>query len=121
MASSFERDFGYLLPFLDRVTQAASDHPDARVRAELVSLLEGEKARWARVRDLMAAGPGRARADALGSSATRKGQGKASGAQGSSSTTPSLPRSAPARQSEASDEAVVQADRYTVGSLRSDS
>lgn len=118
MASSFERDFGYLLPFLDRVTQAASDHPDARVRAELVSLLEGEKARWARVRELMAAGPGRARADALGSSATGKARGKASGTKGSAAPTP---RSAPANTADASEEPAVQADRYTVGSLRSDS
>lgn len=61
MATGFDRDFGYLLPFLDRVTRAASDHPDAQVRAELSGLLADEKARWTRVRDLLAARPGVAR------------------------------------------------------------
>jgi len=61
MATGFDRDFGYLLPFLDRVTRAASDHPDAQVRAELAQLLSDERARWTRVRELLAARPGVAR------------------------------------------------------------
>ena len=59
MASSFERDFGYLVPFMERVEQAASTLPDASARAELTALMREEKARWARIRELLAGGAGR--------------------------------------------------------------
>ena len=122
MASSFERDFGYLLPFLDRVTQAASDHPDARVRAELVSLLADEKARWTRVRELMSARPGHARADALGPSFKGNGNPKRPVEQ-VRGTKPAaeLPVSRPshADPGEVAAASPLQGAVYTVGSLRS--
>lgn len=59
MASSFERDFGYLVPFMERVEQAASTLPDASARAELTALMREEKARWTRIRELLAGGAGR--------------------------------------------------------------
>ncbi|HLT28433.1 MAG TPA: hypothetical protein VK013_00190 [Myxococcaceae bacterium] len=122
MASSFERDFGYLLPFLDRVTQAASDHPDARVRAELVSLLADEKARWVRVRELLSAKPGHARADALGPTFRKKGEG-AHQAEPVRSAAPRSEPPAPRAPVSASEEATaaspLQGTVYTVGPLRS--
>lgn len=122
MASSFERDFGYLLPFLDRVTQAASDHPDARVRAELLSLLADEKARWTRVRELMSARPGRARADALGDTFNGKRRGKGAPTPSDRDFTGPTETASPAPPSDvsaASTPSSIPAATYTVGPLRS--
>jgi hypothetical protein len=122
MASSFERDFGYLLPFLDRVTQAASDHPDARVRAELVALLADEKARWTRVRELMSAPPGHARADALGTAFKARGSSKRQ-PEPARRPVPAVasPVSGPSavEPGEAATASPLQGAAYTVGSLRS--
>jgi hypothetical protein len=49
----FDRDFGYLMPFLDRVAQAASELEDATAGAELSRLMAEEKRRWARIRELL--------------------------------------------------------------------
>jgi hypothetical protein len=62
--SGFDRDFGYLLPFLDKVTAVASTLPDAAARAELQRLMAEEKVRWARARELLSGVPGRAGAAA---------------------------------------------------------
>lgn len=56
---SFDRDFGYLLPFMDKVASAASDLPDASARQELVQLMAEEKVRWERIRSLLQGAPGR--------------------------------------------------------------
>ena len=56
---SFDRDFGYLLPFMDKVASAASDLPDASARQELVQLMAEEKMRWERIRALLQGAPGR--------------------------------------------------------------
>ena len=37
--NAFDKDFGYLMPFLDKVAAAASGLPDASARAELVKLI----------------------------------------------------------------------------------
>ena len=50
----FDKDFGYLMPFLDKVAAAASQLPDAGARAELQKLMGEEKQRWARARQLLA-------------------------------------------------------------------
>ncbi|MFL5319528.1 MAG: hypothetical protein ACJ790_07710 [Myxococcaceae bacterium] len=63
-SSSFDRDFGYLMPFLDRVAQAGSGlSPPAR--AELLRLVAGEKEKFARIRQLLsgAAASGGTRGD----------------------------------------------------------
>ncbi len=61
--SSFDRDFGYLLPFFDRVEAAASELTAPGAADELRQLMAGEKARWTRIRELLA-----------GSSATAQGE-----------------------------------------------
>jgi hypothetical protein len=55
---AFDRDFGYLMPFLDKVEAAASELEDAAAREELARLLADEKARWNRVRELLRGAPG---------------------------------------------------------------
>jgi hypothetical protein len=62
----FDKDFGYLMPFLDKVAVAASELPDAQAREELTRLMAEEKVRWARIRQLLAgaSGQGAARAPA---------------------------------------------------------
>ncbi|RKG65457.1 hypothetical protein D7V80_23240 [Corallococcus sp. CA054B] len=55
---NFDRDFGYLLPFMDKVAAAASDLPDASAREELVRLVAEEKVRWERIRSLLQGAPG---------------------------------------------------------------
>jgi len=49
----FDRDFGYLMPFLDKVAQAASELPDPAAREELSRLVAEEKGRWARIQALL--------------------------------------------------------------------
>ncbi len=49
----FEKDFGYLLPFLDRVSAAAASLPDEAARGELGALVDGEKQRWQRIQALL--------------------------------------------------------------------
>lgn len=49
----FDKDFGYLMPFLDKVAAAAQALADPAARAELTKLLADEKQRWARARQLL--------------------------------------------------------------------
>ncbi|MFP2931240.1 hypothetical protein ACLESO_39835, partial [Pyxidicoccus sp. 3LG] len=56
---AFERDFGYLLPFLDKVAAAAADLPDASAREELTRLMAEEKVRWQRIQELLGGAEGR--------------------------------------------------------------
>jgi hypothetical protein len=51
--AGFDRDIGYLMPFLDRVAAAADTLPDATAREELKRLMADEKARWARIQQLL--------------------------------------------------------------------
>ena len=51
--TEFEKDFGYLMPFLDKIAAAASTLPDQAARGELVQLITDEKRRWARIRQLL--------------------------------------------------------------------
>lgn len=55
---AFDRDFGYLMPFLDKVAAAANGLEDPAARAELARLLADEKARWNRIRELLRGSPG---------------------------------------------------------------
>jgi hypothetical protein len=54
---AFDRDFGYLMPFLDKVAAAASGLEDAAARAELSRLLADQKAQWNRIRELLRGAP----------------------------------------------------------------
>ena len=51
--AEFEKDFGYLMPFLDKIAAAASTLPDQAARGELAQLITDEKRRWARIRQLL--------------------------------------------------------------------
>jgi hypothetical protein len=61
----FDKDIGYLMPFLERVAVAASQLPDASAREELTRLMAEEKARWARIQELLGGAPGRGGAPAM--------------------------------------------------------
>jgi len=54
---AFDRDFGYLMPFLDKVAAAASGLEDPAARNELARLVADEKARWNRIRELLRGAP----------------------------------------------------------------
>ena len=58
MAGEFDKDFGYLMPFLDKLAAAAGQLPDPAARAELAKLMSEEKTRWARIRSLLAGAAG---------------------------------------------------------------
>ncbi|HKQ08834.1 MAG TPA: hypothetical protein VJ464_27175 [Blastocatellia bacterium] len=60
MAGEFDKDFGYLMPFLDKVAAAAASLADPAARTELTRLIAEEKARWARIRELLGGASGRA-------------------------------------------------------------
>jgi len=51
--TEFEKDFGYLMPFLDKIAAAVKTLPDQAARAELAQLVTDEKRRWARIRELL--------------------------------------------------------------------
>ena len=53
MAGQFDKDFGYLLPFLDKIAQAADSLSNPAAGRELKELVAGEKARWNRIRELL--------------------------------------------------------------------
>ncbi len=57
--AGFDRDIGYLMPFLDRVAAAADELPDANAREELKRLMAEEKVRWARIQQLLGGATGR--------------------------------------------------------------
>lgn len=50
---AFDRDFGYLMPFLDKVAAAANELQEPAAREELARLMAEEKARWNRIRELL--------------------------------------------------------------------
>jgi hypothetical protein len=62
MAGEFDKDFGYLMPFLDKVAGVAASLADPAARAELTKLIVDEKAKWARIRELLGGAAGQATA-----------------------------------------------------------
>lgn len=54
MAGEFDKDFGYLMPFLDKIGAAANSLSNPAARDELRQLIAGEKGRWMRIRELLA-------------------------------------------------------------------
>ncbi|WP_241758555.1 hypothetical protein [Pyxidicoccus parkwayensis] len=59
-AGAFDRDFGYLLPFMDKVAAAAAGLQDTAAREELTRLVAEEKVRWQRIRELLSGASGAA-------------------------------------------------------------
>lgn len=92
--AQFDKDFGYLMPFLDKVTAAAEALADPAARAELTKLLAGEKQRWMRARQLLS-----------GATASPPATGRATVAQKPPTELPGQDKAEPARS-------------FTVGSLR---
>ena len=70
MPGPFDKDFGYLLPFLDKIAQAADSMSNPAASKELKELVSGEKVRWLRIRELLE-NPSRVAVQASGSSQTR--------------------------------------------------
>ncbi|WP_375766701.1 hypothetical protein NR798_34155 [Archangium gephyra] len=62
--AGFDRDIGYLMPFLDRVAATADTLPDTAAREELKRLMAEEKERWARIQQLLGGAAGRTSAPA---------------------------------------------------------
>lgn len=54
----FDKDFGYLMPFLDKVISSADSISDSAARQELTALIAGEKSRWLRIRQLLSGNAG---------------------------------------------------------------
>jgi len=104
----FDKDFGYLMPFLDKVGVAASQLPDAQAREELTRLIAEEKVRWARIRQLLGGASGHG-----APAAAPRAQATATGPR-SPSTVPELAR---ARADEINRVQPRQAG-LTVGSLK---
>jgi hypothetical protein len=96
--SQFDKDFGYLMPFLDKVAAAAGNLPDQAGRAELAALVADEKQRWTRIRQLLSGATSETAA-----SATR--QSPAAGT--------------PVADRPITDTSARQLPSFTVGSLRS--
>jgi hypothetical protein len=78
MAGEYDKDFGYLMPFLDRVAGAAASLADPAARAELTKLMADEKAKWARIRQLLGGASGQAVTQASVSSKSTAPQAAAS-------------------------------------------
>ncbi|HJQ69807.1 MAG TPA: hypothetical protein VKA70_12580 [Blastocatellia bacterium] len=51
--SAFDKDFGYLMPFLKKVAEAADTIQDAAAREELKRLVAGEQSKWQRIQQLL--------------------------------------------------------------------
>jgi hypothetical protein len=60
MPGEFDKDFGYLMPFLDKVAGAAQTLTNPAARAELTRLVADEKAKWTRIRELLSGATGQA-------------------------------------------------------------
>jgi hypothetical protein len=51
-ASGFDKDFGYLMPFLGKIAEAANTITDPAAREELKRLVAGEQSKWQRIQQL---------------------------------------------------------------------
>lgn len=69
--AGFDRDIGYLMPFLDRVAATADTLPDAAAREELKRLMAEEKTRWARIQQLLGGAGGKTPSAPASTSSTR--------------------------------------------------
>jgi len=96
-ADQFEKDFGYLMPFIDKIAAAAKELTNPAARAELTSLMADEKPRWTRIRQLLSGAT---------SEATASTRPPAAGATETAVEKPIV------------DASSKESPRFTVGSLR---
>jgi hypothetical protein len=96
----FDKDFAYLIPFLDKVAAAAGGLSDRASRDELTKLMADEKSRWTRIRSLLSGASGQ----------SAKSGTQASSASPGDSSKPDQP----GQESSSNAEPL----RFTVGSLR---
>lgn len=96
---AFDKDFGYLMPFLDKISAAAESISDPAAREEYTQLVSGQKERWSRIRQLL-------------SGATTPSP------QVVQKAVTSNPTSASSKE-QVSEEPVREQFQFTVGSLRS--
>jgi len=109
MASGeFDKDFGYLMPFLDRVAAAANALSDPAAREELESLVSGEKERWLQIHKLLSG------AEEQGSGVSDQGSDEPE-ARTEDATTEEEPKVPLRSGKEANSKPALQ---FTVGSLR---
>ncbi len=92
--SQFDKDFGYLMPFLEKIAAAAGQLTDAAAREELTRLMAEESVRWPRIRELL------------------------SGAAGKSAPTAEATAAAPHSPVTEEDQPPQSSPQFTVGSLR---
>jgi hypothetical protein len=90
VAGEFDKDFGYLLPFLDKIAQAADSLSNSAAGKELRELVSGEKARWIRIRELLNS-PTKAAVPA-GAASTRPGTATSAPAPAPSDGRPAPPQ-----------------------------
>lgn len=102
---AFDKDFGYLMPFLDKVAAAAATLPDQAARDELLRLVADEKSKWNRIRALLSGV-----ASAPASVAEKISTEKTSSAV--------KPPAASANEFNESSSTINEAFSFTVGSLR---
>jgi len=102
-ASGFDKDFGYLMPFLEKIAEAANSIADPAAREELKRLVAGEQSKWHRIQELLS-GAAAKPAQPVNQSAVRNGAVMNAKVAGGASA-----------QSEAGPTPVRQ---FTVGSLR---
>jgi hypothetical protein len=107
MAGEFDKDFGYLMPFLDKVAGTAASLADPAARAELTKLIADEKVRWARIRELLGGAAGQATAAPAAAASANKDNPQAAA--------PSANKDNPQA---AASLAVREPFSFTVGSLR---
>jgi hypothetical protein len=70
----FDKDFGYLMPFLDKVAAAAKNIEEPAAREELARLMSDEKAKWSRVRQLLSNPQGQPENPSAQSASTASGE-----------------------------------------------
>lgn len=73
----FDKDFGYLMPFLDKVAAAADNLREPAAREELRQFMSDEKTKWARVRQLLSNPQGQPDNPSAQSNTTSSGEAQA--------------------------------------------
>lgn len=109
----FDKDFGYLIPFIDKITEAAKSVADPATRDELLQLVGGQQQRWARIRELLSG------ADAAPAPSVAKGEAVASARSRAASPAKDV-MSKRMAETEAARQSFTgtEARTFTVGSLR---